>query len=227
MSCKSCFGNLRGWRGGEMSEKLTDRKILNLSPLHNKTQLFSCLYKQFTFRAELMECRSGMGRQDSICGVMLGEKSVPRNNIWRRITFWTLVNFLPPGKINYDVGQVSSPPPQMPELIFDEVLLGAFYTHFKWLPRHLPFSLHLCFHNITGARGLICLTSCRREWILATWWVHWFNRGWDQLANERETQPHGEILRNNFNFPYGDKKKLCPCSKKGKRIWVALAEDLK
>lgn len=84
MSCKSCFGNL--WGGGqggrrEMSEKLSDRKILNLSLLHNKTQLSSCLYKQFTFRAELTECRSGMGRQDSICGVMVGEKSVPRNNI--------------------------------------------------------------------------------------------------------------------------------------------------
>lgn len=47
----------------------------------------------------------------------------------------------------------------MPELIFDEVLLGAFYTHFKWLPRHSPFSLHLCFHCITEAHVLMCLPN--------------------------------------------------------------------
>lgn len=50
------------------------------------------------------------------------------------------------------------------------------------------------------AYGLMCYTSYRREWNLKTLWVHRSNRGWDQLAEAKETQSPGGPLRNDFHF---------------------------
>lgn len=106
----------------------------------------SCLHKQFTVRTEPMECRPEMERQDSICGVMLGEKSVPRNNIWRRITFWTLVDFLPLGKINYGAGQVSIPLKRQRWHLM-RFCSGHFFfpfLHIEMAAKTLAFLLRLC-----------------------------------------------------------------------------------